>query len=631
MPLQTVGELRASLIKASATWAPPEHLADTAKIPEYALGIPEGFPKVEDIKTSVDLKKILAAVPANPLLAEPRARVGLLPKAQMTMLSEATRKTLAPIMKLAPGNLPGRPAVIDWRNRWGTSWVDGVRDQNPCGNCWAFAVTGVIESMVRIDHCVWTVRSEGDLRDGMGKGCADGAWPQDALDWVKAHGIADPRCYPFYNGNHAYNPTPDRSGRTVKIDDWTWLLTADQQKDWLYAVGPITCVFEVYTDFGGFGSGVYRKHADATYRGLHSVEVIGYDDTLSCWICKNSWGSTFGDHGYFKIGYGECSIDSYGKIGVHYTDPDPVTKRRLHNGNLLESGYGNVYHRNFEMVATAAGSEVKHWWRDNSTAGLPWHAGPVFANDAAACPTLTETSYNRNLELVYLTTNHRLHHWWRDETTGVWHDGGVFGPINAAGIPGFIQGSYNAPGNFEVVVRTQDSCLNHWWRDGGGWHNGGRFGSGIALSGASLVQSTYGVNGNLELVAVTAAGQMQHFWRDDDHGFVWHPSTTFGSGVGSPPCMIQGQYGMGSEFAMGNFELCVAVGGHVEHWWRNNAGGGGWAHSATFGHDVAAVAGLLEGSFGFNLEVIALRTDRQLQHYWRDGAGWHEGVVIGAA
>ena len=630
MPIETIGELRASLIKSGATWAPPEDLPDSAKIPQYALGIPEGFPKVEDLK-AVDLKKVLTSSPTNPMLAEARARVGLLPKAQQNTLDPATRKLVAPTLKLTPANLPGRPAMVDWRNRWGTSWVDGVRDQNPCGNCWAFAVTGVIESMVRIDHCVWCVRSEGDLRDGMGHTCADGEWPQNALDWIKVHGIADPRCYPFYNGDHPYNPTPDRSGRTVKIDDWTWLLTPDQQKDWLYAVGPITCVFEVYTDFGGFGSNVYRRHPDATYRGLHSVEVIGYDDTLSCWICKNSWGPTFGDHGYFKIGYGECSIDAYGKIGVHYTDPDPVTKRRLHNGNLLESGYGNTYHRNFEMVATTAGHQAKHWWRDNSTAGFPWHAGPVFAHDVAVCPTLIETSYNRNLEIVYLTTGHRLHHWWRDENTGIWHDGGVFGPIDAAGVPGFTQGSYNAPGNFEVVVRTHDGRLNHWWRDGGGWHDGGRFGAHIARSGPSLVQSTYGVNGNLEVVATLNTGQLQHFWRDDDHGFVWHPGTIFGHGVSSPPCMIQGQYGMGSEFAMGNFELCVAVGGHVQHWWRNNAAGGGWFQSAIFGHDVAAVAGLLEGSFGFNLEVVVLRHDRELQHYWRAGATWHEGAVIGAA
>ena len=630
MAITTVGELRAALKKEGATWAPPENLADDAKIPEYPRGIPEGYPTVDKLKT-VDLKKILTVPPANPDLAEARAKIGLLPKAQLNQLGPTTRERVAKLVKQAPGTLPGRTATVDWRNRFGTSWVDGIRDQRPCGNCWAFAVTGVIESMVRIDHDVWCVRSEGDLRDGWGKRCEDGAWPQDALDWIKQHGIADPRCYPFYHGNHAYNPTPDRSGRTVKIDGWTWLTTLDQQKDWLYAVGPITCVFEVYSDFNVVGTGIYRKSATATYQGLHAVELIGYDDTQGCWICKNSWGPTFGANGFFRIAYGQCKIDDYGKIGVHYTDPDPVTKRRLHNGNLLESGYGNTYHRNFEMVATINGTQVKHWWRDNSTAGFPWHAGPVFANDAAACPTLTETSYNRNLELVYLTTGHRLHHWWRDENTGTWHDGGVFGPLDGAGLPGFIQGSYNAPGNFEVVVRTADGRLNHWWRDGGGWHDGGRFGSNIAYSGGALVQSTYGVNGNLELVAVTTSGQLQHFWRDDDHGFVWHPGTLFGAGVHSPPCMIQGQYGMGSEFAMGNFELCVAVNGQVQHWWRNNAGNAGWYQSATFGHNVQAVAGLVEGSFGFNLEVVVLRTDRQLQHYWRDGAGWHEGVVIGAA
>lgn len=627
---KTVGELRASLIKQKATWAPPEHLPDGAPIPQYALGIPEGFPKIEALHP-VDLSKVLAKAPVNPLLAEARARVGLLPKAQQTFLGQAVMAPLASVIKVKPAALPGRTAAVDWRSRWGTSWVDGVRDQDGCNNCWAFAVTAVVESMVRIDHGVWCVRSEGDLRDGWGKHCADGAWPQDALDWIKQHGIADPRCYPFYQGDHAYNPTPDRAGRTVRIDNWTWLTTTDQQKDWLYSVGPITCVFEVYTDFGAVGTGIYRKSAGATYRGLHAVEVIGYDDTLGCWICKNSWGTTFGDHGYFRIAYGEGSIDTYGKIGVHYTDPDPLTKRRLHSGNLLESGYGATYHRNFEMVATAGGTQARHWWRDNSTAGFPWHQGPTFANDVAVCPTLTETSYNRNLEIVYLTTAGRLHHWWRDESNFSWHDGGVFGPIDADGVPGFIQGSYNAPGNFEVVVRTRDGHLNHWWRDGGGWHDGGRFGGGIALSGASLVQSTYGVNGNLELVAVTNAGQLQHFWRDDDHGFSWHAGPLFGSGIYSPPCMIQGQYGMGSEFAMGNFELCVAAGGQVQHWWRNNSAGGGWSHSATFGHDVQAVAGLLEGSYGFNLEVIVLRTDHQLQHYWRGGGVWHEGPVIGPA
>jgi hypothetical protein len=278
-------------------------------------------------------------------------------------------------------------------------------------------------------------------------------------------------------------------------------------------------------------------------------------------------------------------------------------------------------------------SSVQHWWRQGGEGGdFSWHKGPSFGSNCAACPTFSGTTYNRNFEMIYLTTTRRLHHWYFDQAGGQWHDGGEFGPSDAAGIPGFIQGNYGAPGNFEVVVRTADGELNHWWRDDGppwAWHDGGRFGGNIAYSGGSLVQSHYGTQGNLELVAVTTGGQMQHFWRDDDHGNVWHSGVMFGSNVHSPPCMIEGQFGAGNENAVGNFELCVAVGGQVQHWWRNNSSAMQWSQSATFGHDVQAVASLIESSFGFNLEVIVLRTDQRLQHYWRDGGGWHEGPIIG--
>ena len=221
------------------------------------------------------------------------------------------------------------------------------------------------------------------------------------------------------------------------------------------------------------------------------------------------------------------------------TNPDPWTKRRLHNGAMIESGNG-AQHRNFEMLTTAPGSQMRHWWRDNSTVGFPWHSGIVQGNDVAVCPTLTSTTFNRNFESVHLTTNHRLHHWYFDQAGGHWHDGGVFGPNDAAGVPGFLQGNYGAPGNFEVVVRTGDSKLIHCWRDGGGWHDGVRFGSNVACSGASLVQSHYGTQGNLELVCALSSGQMQHFWRDNDHAMVWKAGATFGSGISSPPCMIEG-------------------------------------------------------------------------------------------
>ena len=56
--------------------------------------------------------------------------------------------------------------------------------------------------------------------------------------------------------------------------------------------------------------------------------------------------------------------------------------------------------------------------------------------------------------------------------------------------------------------------------------------------------------------------------------------------------MIEGTYGAGNEMGVGNFELCVAVGNQIEHWWRYNTSPGPWNRSAVFGADVRRVVGL---------------------------------------
>jgi hypothetical protein len=485
--------------------------------------------------------------------------------------------------------------------------------------------------MVRIEHAMWTHLSEGDVHRGVGKTCPDLGNEGEVSNFFANHGFCDPGSWPWRTDTPPYAPTADRNGRSVRGPAFD-LVSVANSKNWLDTVGPLVTFIDVYNDFSGVHGSVYRRSTDPAnaLRGGHLFLIIGYDDSLGAWLCKNSWGTGWGVNGVGWIAYGQCRIDDYARYGVRNTNPDPWTKRRLHNGNLIESGNGAL-HRNLEVVG-ANGSRVQHRWREG---GPPWNwgTGSAFAADAAVCPTLTATTFNRNLEIVYLTTGGRLHHWWAGGAgAGPWNDGGVFGPAGCNGVPGFTQGDYNALGNFEVVVSV-GGRLQHVWRDGGGWHNGATFGTNIARSGPSLIQSTYGgPHGNLECVAVRTDGTMQHFWRNETT-FVWNSHVVFGTGVSSPPVMIQGQYGMGNELGPdGNFELCVAVGGRVQHWWRANAGGDMlWRHSADFGHDVRAVAGLCEGSWGMNLEVIVLRNDGQLQHYWRDGSGWHEGAVIGPA
>ena len=630
--MRTVKELRASLLAEKVSWTINPSLKDDMEIPQYTTGAKTDKLILSSKLKALDFKMLLDESASNTLVQERRIDRGIIAK-EVNAVTPQLRPS-PETTPIAGAPVSGIPVSVDWRNRWNWPWITSVRDQNGFPACWCFAAVALVEAMVRIEHCAWPWISEGDVHKGMGAKAGDYGNPKNALDWIKKNGAADPDCFPWpVNDNVPYTPTTDRNGRTVRISSYTEIGNVVDQKRWIDTVGPITTYFLVYNDFFAYGNGVYRRNQSASngIAGGHCMLIVGYDDSpgQQCWIVKNSWGPNWGDHGYARIAYGQCQIDEYAKIGLRNTNPDPWTKRRMHNGGMLESSNG-ANHRNFELVTTAPGAKIRLWWRDNNVAGIPWKANALFGSNAAANPTLTQTTYDRNLECVYVNNSRRLHHWWRPEGGGDWRDGGIFGPTDAVGVPGFIQANYGAPGNFELVVRTADNKLCHWYRMGGVWYESVRFASNVAFSGASLVQSHYGTKDNFELVCVLSDGQMQHWWRDNDNNDAWKTTVKFGSGVSSPPCMIEGVYGSANERSVGNFELCVAVGGKVQHWWRNNVGDGNWYKSATFGHDVKSVISLIQGSYGFYLEVIVLRTDNKLQHYWRDGAGWKEGVIIGS-
>jgi cathepsin B len=60
-----------------------------------------------------------------------------------------------------------------------------------------------------------------------------------------------------------------------------------------------------------YKSGVY-KHTTGYYEGGHAVKVIGWGaaNGLNYWLIANSWGTSWGEQGYFRIAFGEVGIDS---------------------------------------------------------------------------------------------------------------------------------------------------------------------------------------------------------------------------------------------------------------------------------------------------------------------------------
>ena len=61
----------------------------------------------------------------------------------------------------------------------------------------------------------------------------------------------------------------------------------------------------------GWNPGTYR--CDEPGGVEHGVVIVGYDDSNGYWIVRNSWGPDWGEgsNGYFKVGYGECRIETY--------------------------------------------------------------------------------------------------------------------------------------------------------------------------------------------------------------------------------------------------------------------------------------------------------------------------------
>lgn len=201
----------------------------------------------------------------------------------------------------------------NWRNVGGVDWTTPVKDQKGCGSCVSFATSAVVEANLEIfrrNPYLNPNLSEADLFFcGCGKCCASGWNFPPALDYAKSKGIPDDACYPYTDKDQPCKPCADRAKRIIKIQGWRSLSTASQAKEWICRHGPVITGMAVYTDFFSYRGGVYR-HASGRLEGYHAIAVVGYSETEQCWICKNSWGTGWGEGGWFRIKYGECGIGS---------------------------------------------------------------------------------------------------------------------------------------------------------------------------------------------------------------------------------------------------------------------------------------------------------------------------------
>ena len=219
------------------------------------------------------------------------------------------------------------PTSFDWRNVDGTNYVSEIRNQGQCGSCYAFASMAMLESRLRIATSN-NLKVTFSPQDVVGcseysQGCEGGFPYLIAGKYAEDFGVVEEDCFPYLGHD---TPCQEKSGclryyatKYYYVGGFYGACNEAEMMVELVNNGPIAVGFEVYSDFEKYKSGIYH------HTGLedkfnpweitnHAVLIVGYGETdgVKYWTVKNSWGTDWGEEGYFQIRKGddECGMES---------------------------------------------------------------------------------------------------------------------------------------------------------------------------------------------------------------------------------------------------------------------------------------------------------------------------------
>jgi hypothetical protein len=251
---------------------------------------------------------------------------------------------------LTPEQISERPAPGTFRSYF--SWKDEgkmsrVKSQGGCGACWCFSPIAVFESYIMIVTGVEQDLSEQQMVSCTSDGC-NGGWMSVAYNLMRSYGCVDELCMP-YEASDNVPCTQYECDLVDKIQGYYGVTNSVTSIKAALANGPLSCGMTVYDSFEGYTGGCYQYSGN--WPVDHAVVICGWDDAAcagaGAWHCKNSWGTSWGEDGYFWIRFGSCHI-GYCAQQVDYSPLYPVVIAHapLRNTDDTHNGYlvgGEVY------------------------------------------------------------------------------------------------------------------------------------------------------------------------------------------------------------------------------------------------------------------------------------------------
>ena len=150
-----------------------------------------------------------------------------------------------------------------------------------------------------VERCV----SGTNLTDDSGMAIRDGA------KTISKYGVVQESNWPYNTTNSTVFPplSAFQKSKIFKTFVYTFVSqdTASLKSCLIAHKAPIIFGFTVYSSFMAASNGIIPvpDTTTETLEGGHCTCIIGFDDSNQWFICANSWGTDWGDKGYFYMPY----------------------------------------------------------------------------------------------------------------------------------------------------------------------------------------------------------------------------------------------------------------------------------------------------------------------------------------
>ena len=247
------------------------------------------------------------------------------------------------------------------------NWVSPVKNQGSCGVCWTFATIASLES-----RCIKNGEglfdfSEQNIRSCHGfvltDGTCTGGNPKKSTAYMTRFNGPVLESESPYDTDPAslcdiFTPQYKISGYRALPKDINTLKEAVLNHGAIYT--------NMYYDSQYYNSGDYTYYYSGTSSTDHAVTLVGWNDNkltaggTGAWIVKNSWGSSWGENGYFYVSYNDTKFNS---TNAYWTDPEPFdTTETLYMydelGQISNRGYSDSL--GYALVKFVVGSHAQN-------------------------------------------------------------------------------------------------------------------------------------------------------------------------------------------------------------------------------------------------------------------------------